>query len=147
MYGAVVGKEGKKSFAAAINSGTIVSPTAGGGSADGHLTGFGHDEHITVQAVDPDTHVLHDGYFQRCAWCDRPIEEGQPVRRTISGRYQHDTCTAAKPRKDQSEPLQPGARTADCLVLPHRLRSLFVGSESRATAVVGQPSEGARLTG
>lgn len=56
-------------------------------------------EHATDPVIDPETNNLHAGVGERCLICDHLIQQGQPVRRTISGSYVHDVChTVERPR-------------------------------------------------
>lgn len=50
------------------------------------------DEHRSDPQVDVGLNDLHSGIGQVCPVCGRPIREGQPTRKTITGRYQHDAC-------------------------------------------------------
>jgi hypothetical protein len=49
-------------------------------------------ERLVDKSIDPESHNLHAGVGERCMICDRVIERGRWVRRTISGGYVHDIC-------------------------------------------------------
>lgn len=49
-------------------------------------------EKLVDRTVDPDSHNLHAGVGERCMICDKVIERGRSVRRTVSGGYAHDSC-------------------------------------------------------
>jgi hypothetical protein len=57
-----------------------------------YLDGVRGDETSTDASVDMDTNLLHGGSGQVCPRCGRMIRDGQAVRRTLSGAYQHDVC-------------------------------------------------------
>jgi predicted RNA-binding Zn-ribbon protein involved in translation (DUF1610 family) len=46
----------------------------------------------TEAAVDTDSNLLRGGVGETCPECGRVIRDGQTVRRTVSGKYQHDAC-------------------------------------------------------
>jgi hypothetical protein len=49
------------------------------------------DEQMAVVG-DSESNLLHAGAGQVCPRCGHQIKEGQPVRRAVSGAYQHDAC-------------------------------------------------------
>jgi hypothetical protein len=49
------------------------------------------EDRYTDAAADMDANELHVS-GQTCARCNRPILEGEDVRRRIDGTFQHDTC-------------------------------------------------------
>lgn len=50
-------------------------------------------EKLVDRLVDPESHNLHARVSERCMICDKVIEHGHAVRRTISGGYVHDSCS------------------------------------------------------
>jgi hypothetical protein len=66
--------------------------TRGSAAPSVYLSGLTPDEHAVDRAVDMDTNLLHTAAGRLCERCGRVITDGQPVRRTVSGGYQHDVC-------------------------------------------------------
>jgi predicted RNA-binding Zn-ribbon protein involved in translation (DUF1610 family) len=62
------------------------------GAPQGYLTGLAPDDHAVDQAVNMDTNDLHVAVGQLCPKCGHEIVRDQPVRRRVSGAYQHDFC-------------------------------------------------------
>lgn len=66
--------------------------TRASAAPQGYLSGLIPDDDAVDGAADMDTNLLHGGEGSLCERCGHEIREGQPVRRTVSGAYQHDTC-------------------------------------------------------
>jgi hypothetical protein len=60
--------------------------------ASAWIDGLEDDGHQISPDADMETNNLHRADGPLCPLCGRAILPGQPVRRRVTGEYQHDSC-------------------------------------------------------